>query len=398
MKTFKKIGLVSAVAFALFTFNACGDDSNSTSASGENSALSSAVEDDESSSSINGDSSSSVTPGSSSSVVSDSEGSSSSSSVKADGKSSSSVVSNGNSSEIEVLSSSSSAKRTCTEDSVFSEQDGYEIYKYQCINGKWKCIDVIDVEVPDPHYDMSEQFFYDFKENKNAGEDFTDSRDGQIYKTINILKPWSNEFAFRAFAENLNYGTQIKSNEINSDDSKVEKYCYNDDPWYCDNGFGGLYTWSEAMGFHKACDTTFVGTSESCPDMIDTTAEHYSNPELAFNYAQHRGICPEGWHIMNLNEWKKFNDAAAIELKSRVVWGGSNAHNATGMSALPVGKVDAGEFKYFGEYAYFWHPKEFATDERGAKSTLIADNLWFIESNADKSYAYSVRCVENYKK
>ena len=34
MKTFKKIGLVSAVAFALFAFNACGDDSGSTSASG----------------------------------------------------------------------------------------------------------------------------------------------------------------------------------------------------------------------------------------------------------------------------------------------------------------------------------------------------------------------------
>ena len=58
MKTFKKIGLVSAVAFALFTFNACGDDSNSTSALGENGSLSSAVEDDESSSSINGDNSS----------------------------------------------------------------------------------------------------------------------------------------------------------------------------------------------------------------------------------------------------------------------------------------------------------------------------------------------------
>ena len=65
MKTFKKSGLVSAVAFALFTFNACGDDSNSTSASGENGSShmssSTPIEDlDESSSSINGDSSSSV--------------------------------------------------------------------------------------------------------------------------------------------------------------------------------------------------------------------------------------------------------------------------------------------------------------------------------------------------
>ncbi|PWJ52853.1 MULTISPECIES: FISUMP domain-containing protein [unclassified Fibrobacter] len=342
MKTFKKIGLVSAAAFALFAFNACGDDSNSTSASGENSAQSSAVEDDESSSSINDNSSSSSV------ILSDSEGSSSSSSAKGGGKSSSSVVSNGNSSEIEVLSSSSSAKRTCTEDSVFSEQDGYEIYKYQCINGKWKCIDVIDVEVPDLHYDMSAQFYYNSREHKNAGEDFIDPRDNQVYKTTYIKRTSSEEIAFRVFAENLNFGTQIKSNEINSDDSKVEKYCYNDDSWYCDNGFGGLYTWSEAMGFHKACDTTFVGTTESCPDMIDTTAEHYSNPELAFNYAQHRGICPEGWHVMNLNEWKVMKEKSDLSLKSNLVWNCSNVCNSTGMSALPVGKVDAGEFK--GEF------------------------------------------------
>ncbi len=394
MNTFKKITLTSAVAFALFAFNACGDDSGSTSASGENSAQSSAVEDDESSSSINNNSSSSSV------IPSDSEDSNSSSSVKVNGKSSSSVnkVVSSSSNTNDVSSSSRRAK--CENDSVFVDTVANYIVTYKCVDGAWDVLEMIkiDVEVPDPHYDMSEQFKFNSMENKNAGEDFTDSRDGQIYKTINILKPSSNEIAFRAFAENLNFGTQIKSNEINSDDSKVEKYCYNDDSWYCDNGFGGLYTWSEAMGFHKACDTTFVGTTESCPDMIDTTAEHYSNPELAFNYAQHRGICPEGWHIMNLNEWKVMKEKSDRSLKSRLVWGGSDAYNSTGMSALPVGKVDAGEFKYFGEHTYFWHPKEFATDERGAKSTLIADNLWNIESNADKSYAYSVRCVENYKK
>lgn len=40
---FKKIGLVSVVAFALFAFNACGDDSNSTSAPGENESSSSVI-------------------------------------------------------------------------------------------------------------------------------------------------------------------------------------------------------------------------------------------------------------------------------------------------------------------------------------------------------------------
>ena len=152
MKTIKKIGLVGAVFFALFTFNACGDDSNSTSAAGENGSLSSAVEDDESSSSINGDSSSSVIPGSSSSVIpSDSEGSSSSSSVKADGKSSSSSKKGGSSSSEFVFKLCEDGKQKI----MISEIDtGY----VTCRNNQWVVDSIVEVVKPKVYPDMDSVF------------------------------------------------------------------------------------------------------------------------------------------------------------------------------------------------------------------------------------------------
>ena len=98
--------------------------------------------------------------------------------------------------------------------------------------------------------------------------EFKDPRDGQTYKTI-VEKPgWVSVPEFEAFAQNLNYGVQIKLDATEFDDSKVEKYCYDDDPWYCDNGYGGLYSWSEAMGLPKACDSVWTGTTPACPDSI----------------------------------------------------------------------------------------------------------------------------------
>ena len=38
----------------------------------------------------------------------------------------------------------------------------------------------------------------------------------------------------------------------------VEKVCYNDDEWYCDNGFGGMYTWSEAMNIPQKNTTQLL--------------------------------------------------------------------------------------------------------------------------------------------
>lgn len=109
--------------------------------------------------------------------------------------------------------------------------------------------------------------------------------EGELYPTTLIGEQcW--------MAKNLNIGTRIdtcqsgpctagvdcdqtcsnRSTSINnpSNNSIIEKYCYNDIEANC-NLYGGLYSWNEAM-------------------------QYVTNEEA-------RGICPEGWHIPSDDEW-----------------------------------------------------------------------------------------------
>lgn len=101
-------------------------------------------------------------------------------------------------------------------------------------------------------------------------DDWTDIRDGKTYHTIQInTQCW--------MAENLNYGTQIVSTQVQAANCVMEKYCYNNDPVNCNGSagsqpaFGGLYQWDELM-------------------MYDNTPAS-------------QGICPPGWHVPSESEW-----------------------------------------------------------------------------------------------
>ena len=324
----------------------------------------------------------------------------SSSSVKSgdDSQKSSSSVNGGSCSSTEVESSSDSKKRKCEENAVDVDTSGYMVFTYQCKNGEWKTIDIYEIPQAtssDAHYDMTEQFYCDGSpECEESADDFTDPRDNQVYKTINVYTQDADRktiVAYRVFAENLNYGQQIKKNVVNSDENLVEKYCYNDDEWYCDNGFGGLYTWSEAMGLPKACDTLYVDSSAACKDAFvppDGRAE-----KLGW-YVHRQGICPDGWHVMNYVEWLKLSRVSGSALKSSIAWSDWGGNNYYGFSALPVGYLKDGEYVLFGKFAFFWEPDEY--DDVGAKSREIVGKN-HDEANVRKDYAASVRCVEDYE-
>ena len=111
--------------------------------------------------------------------------------------------------------------------------------------------------------------------SENIKSIITDERDGRIYKTVKIEDQWW-------MSENLNYGTLIKSNVLQTNNDTVEKYYYGDsDSAYIKHG--GLYQWDEAMNYSK-----------------DTAAQ---------------GICPLGWHIPTKNDWnmvmEKYNPTVA---------------------------------------------------------------------------------------
>jgi len=361
---------------------ACGDDSSS-SVSPEPAG--------DSSSSVNQSSSSITDKGTSSGGSSKSSSSVKSGDDSQKSSSSSEKRNNSSSSEEGVVSSSSSNSETiCNDGDLDTLRSGLYIIYRKCENGTW-VKDHYDVLTPssssDAHYDMTEQFYCNgYPECEYASEDFTDPRDKQVYKTLTYVFLDSGH-VYRVFAENLNYGKQITKNSLNFDDDAVEKYCYNDDEWYCDNGFGGMYTWSEAMGLPKACDSLFVDSGNACKDRFVPPEGH--TEKFGF-YVQRQGVCPEGWHVMNGREWLRLNDVSYRGLSSSVIWQG---WNSSGFSALPVGYLRNGEYVDFGGWAVFHEPEEF--DAKGAKNHYISEQS-HRESSFFKDDAVSIRCVENY--
>ena len=228
---------------------------------------------------------------------------------------------------------------------------------------------------------------------------FKDPRDDQEYKTVVIKSKYEQ---FEVFAQNLNYGTQIKLGTTEFDDKKVEKYCYDDDPWYCENYFGGMYSWSEAMGLPKACDSVWTGTTPECPNSVVVGAES----EYDWNGAMVQGICPEGWHVMNKTEWQAMiggRENGSYNVLSQAYRG----DNSNGFSALLAGGLlMGGEFRS-ERYAYiskdgdldavgfYWFPSEVSALNGGVM--LLLKREYKFSNSSSKKNGYSIRCVKDYK-
>ena len=382
------VRLVLALVFACI-FAACGDDSSS-SVSPEPA----------------GDSSSSVFPASSgdlqsSSSQKNSDKDKSSSSVKSGDdsqKSSSSVSGKNSSSSVDKLSSSEgcpfngrnedgSANLTvncCNGDTAIVMSGKYTQY-YTCRENFWlrDSIGGQDTIKPYvPHPNMEKQFA-----SKIDYETFVDERDGQEYKIVTIKKHFDGagdgvDEQYTFFAENLNLGKQILANATEFSDSVVEKVCYNDDEWYCDNGFGGLYTWSEAMNIPKKYDTVAV-------EKLDTT--YFDNGKYIDQHIQ--GICPKGWHIMEENEWRFLGGGAMVN--SRAVWNGQDYY---GFSLLPVGYSFQGKFYGYGEFARAWLPALSKKRDDMGRTVLTSDtDAYTLYDSGLERYGYQpVRCTKDY--
>ena len=363
--------LVFALVFACI-FIACGDESGSSAP-----ALDPAD-----------DFSSSVAPSSrsSSSVKSGNDSQkSSSSNGKTNGSSSSEGGDYSSSSEVCVPNKRNDdgsivvLERCCNGDTAsFYDEDGAFVY-YTCRAHMWLMDsiagqDTIKPYVPHPNMEM--QFA-----SKINYETFIDERDGQEYKIVTIKKHFDGagdgvdeEYTF--FAENLNYGKQIMANATEFSDSVVEKVCYNDDEWFCDNGFGGLYSWSGAMNIPKKYDTVAV-------EKLDTT---YFN---AHQYIQ--GICPEGWHIMEEREWRFLKPGHLTN--SRAVWGGGDSY---GFSLLPAGYSFDGNFYGYEKYAHVWLPSLSERREDSGKGVVVSRNGIEYDGGLERYGYQPIRCTKDY--
>ncbi|MGM9985218.1 MAG: fibrobacter succinogenes major paralogous domain-containing protein [Fibrobacter intestinalis] len=154
-------------------------------------------------------------------------------------------------------------------------------------------------------------------------DSFTDPRDGQTYKTVQIgNQTW--------MAENLNYET---------DDS----YCYEDKKFFC-HKFGRLYTWNAAM---QACPAGWhLPSDNELKTLFETVGGEYREEETI--------------GFLNTNVTLRYYTDAGKKLKSTRGWDDSegksgNGTDEYGFSVLPAGaRGSMGDYGVAGETALFW--------------------------------------------
>ncbi|OWV13107.1 hypothetical protein B7992_08720 [Fibrobacter sp. UWH1] len=236
------------------------------------------------------------------------------------------------------------------------------------------------------YFDMTNQF----NEKVSYGE-FTDPRDGHKYRTVSLKDGIYYTDTLVYFAENLNFGKMIAGGTVQGDSTK---YCYDDDPWYCENGWGGLYTWSNAMNLPSVCDSVSLG-SEQC----NYSFARDKDGKLIDGEIIHQGLCPDGWHIANDGEWAnlqtKSSNSVAYYMGSKVAGFGSNDY---GLSILPTGCWIplGGKFDSIKKYSLYWLPQQYPDYDDSAYGVIIQSIDVSRTARSVKTQAFPVRCVKNY--
>ena len=338
----KKFFVLLTVA-ALFV--ACGDESSSSApASDPSEESSSSVEmtKESSSSAATKNSSSSVSGDKSSSSVKKED--SSSSAVK---ESSSSVTPKSSSSEEVKLSSSSIVASSSSVEEKLSSSSYDRTIAFDGV--LWRA---------------------------GAYKTFIDPRDKREYYYIQIDgKDTAGKAAsIKVMAENLNVGEFIRGRKDQEDDTKIERYCYDNDTTNC-NMYGGLYQWAEMMQLPSRCNT------ESCADLIKPN---------------HQGICPDGWRLLTYNDYyivvHADNNEDGVKGTRAGCFGGSDD---TGYSLISTGYLWDHSFTNVENGTYWHYPVE--SDQYNGVASKVSSQWRTATGNSyDDSYktqGFSVRCV-----
>ncbi len=203
---------------------------------------------------------------------------------------------------------------------------------------------------------------------------------GQVYNTVMIgTQCW--------LKENLNYsdnGTFIPGSQDQTNNSTIEKYCYDDLTSNC-NEYGGLYQWGEMVQYLNGASNTTTW-----------------NPLPTGNV---QGICPPGWHIPWNTEWDQLinylggENVAGGKMKETgfTHWLAPNtgATNESGFTGLPGGyRNNMAFFIGLGGNALLW-----TISGTWAAGDWIV-NLNYLQASVslgtqDKVSGLSVRCVKD---
>ena len=185
-----------------------------------------------------------------------------------------------------------------------------------------------------------------------------DSRDAKDYKTIVI---GSQEW----MAENLNF-------DDGSAYLKDKTRCYNDKPANCEKG-GRYYMWTAAMN-------------------IDLKWKDDLAREAGKVDSVHQGVCPNGWHIPNTNEWTElFNfvlDPLKMMARNVPEWKSySQITNESGFTAYPLG---------ISNFVKWWSADEYVYNQ--AYSAMLpgyTNNYSSGNGSESKVSSFPVRCIKD---
>ena len=207
---------------------------------------------------------------------------------------------------------------------------------------------------------------------------FTDARDARDYFAIQIgTQTW--------MAENLNIGTRLNADSAQTDNSIIEKYCYDNDEANCDV-YGALYWATEAVD--------------------------YSMNESV------QGVCPAGWHVPSDAEWKLMEsylgmsatDADLLEWDFRGTFegdqlspgpcdsntgteGSGDKCGQSGFTGLLAGNINSNnDYQFLNQYGHFWTS---TTGESGYFMRRIGGQPTIGRQIISSDHGYSVRCVKD---
>ena len=115
-------------------------------------------------------------------------------------------------------------------------------------------------------------------------DSMVDPRDKRVYRVVKI-EVKERDYSQVWMAENLNYDDSVKTPSL-----KGKSWCYRDSAKYCEVS-GRYYTWAAAIDSVALASDTVApldcGYGKTC--------------EIGERRIQ--GICPDGWHLPNRDEW-----------------------------------------------------------------------------------------------
>lgn len=198
-------------------------------------------------------------------------------------------------------------------------------------------------------------------------------------------------------AANANSGTMVTGATSQTNNSIIEKYCYNDLPANCAS-YGGLYQWDEMMGYaaSSTCDPCgSSGVQGICPTGFHVPTDlEWSRYEFCVEstVAPTGGVTLSAFQTLTGGRGSSLGDKLKATASNTPAWDGNNN---SGFGALPAGYRNvSGGFNSLSSNVFYWT----ATDASGALYRNIgsgAGGQSFRQSGGNKQQGFSVRCLQN---